>query len=151
LNKFDNSEINMFLTFSFSSVGMTKRPTALICDWPYEHYINYRKNRKPDIFEERSIKREDSQIEGANLIFPLFPGVTEYMRNRYKNRNIVYLGNVINSLYDPMNSEILAKKSKSTSLLFVGGRKYKEGAQSLVQAFHVLRKDYPNLSLNIIG
>src|SRR5262249_50665374 len=106
LNKFDNSEINMFLTFSFSSVGMTKRPTALICDWPYEHYINYRKNRKPDIFEERSIKREDSQIEGANLIFPLFPGVTEYMRNRYKNRNIVYLGNVINSLYDPMNSEI---------------------------------------------
>src|SRR5262245_57301306 len=29
LNKFDNSEMNIFLTFSFSSVGMTKRPTVL--------------------------------------------------------------------------------------------------------------------------
>src|SRR5215510_12150390 len=100
INKFDNSEMNMFLTFSFSSVGMTKRPTVLICDWPYEHYINYRQNRKPDLFEKRSIKREDNQIEGAILIFPLFQDVTKYMKTRYKNKNIFYLGNVINSLYD---------------------------------------------------
>ena len=151
LNKFDNSEMNIFLTFSFSSVGMTKRPTVLICDWPYEHYINYRQNRKPDLFEKRSIKRENNQIEGANLIFPLFPDVTKYMKTRYKNKNIFYLGNVINSLYDPNDSEILEKKSNSDSLLFIGGRKYIQGAQCLVDAFHVLKKDYPHLSLNIIG
>ena len=151
LNKFDNSEMNIFLTFSFSSVGMTKRPTVLICDWPYEHYINYRQNRKPDLVEKRSIKRENNQIEGADLIFPLFPDVTKYMKTRYKNKNIFYLGNVINSLYGPNDSEILEKKSNSNSLLFIGGRKYIQGAQCLVDAFHVLKKDYPHLSLNIIG
>ena len=85
------------------------------------------------------------------MIFPLFPGVTEYMKDHYKNKNIFYLGNVINSLYDVTNSQILEKKSNSKSLLFIGSRRYVEGAQCLVDAFHVLKKDHPNLSLNIIG
>ena len=146
-----NSQLNIFLTFSFSSTGLTKTPAIQFCDWTYEHYINYRKNRKPDIFERRCIKREDSQIEGSNLILPLFPGVAEYMKERYKNKNIVHLGNVINSLHQVTNSQILEKKPKSNSLLFIGNEKYAEGAKCLIQAFHRLKKDYPDLSLDIIG
>ena len=146
-----NSQLNIFLTFSFSSAGLTKTPAIQFCDWTYEHYIKYRENRQPDIFERRCIKREDSQIEGSNLILPLFPGVTEYMKERYKNKNIVHLGNVINSLHQVSNSQTLEKKPKSNSLLFIGNEKYAEGAKCLLQAYHKLKKDYPNLSLDIIG
>jgi glycosyltransferase involved in cell wall biosynthesis len=73
------------------------------------------------------------------------------MKERYKNKNIFHLGNVINSLHEVTNSQILEKKTNSKSLLFIGSKKYLEGAQCLVRAFHELKKDYPNLSLNIIG
>ena len=149
---YTNSQLNIFLTFSFSSTGLTKTPAIQFCDWPYEHYIiNYRENHKPDLFERRCIRRENSQIEGSNLIFPLFPGVTEYMKERYQNKNIFHLGNVINSLHEVTNSQILERKPQSNSLLFIGSKKYAEGAQRLVQAFRELKKDYPTLSLDIIG
>jgi len=75
------------------------------------------------------------------------------MKARYKNKNIYYLGNVINSLYEMKDADgdMLNKKSKSSSLLFIGNKKYVEGAQCLVDAFDVLKKTYPDLSLNIIG
>ncbi len=151
IENYKNSEVNIFLTFSFSSTGLTKKPAIMFCDWTYDHYINYFKNRKPDIFEKWCIKREDSQIEGSNLIFPLYQGVAEYMKNRYKHKSIFYLGNVINSLHDVTASQILERKSNSNNLLFIGSRKYIEGAQCLVNAFDVLKKEYPGLSLNIIG
>src|SRR5262245_19034573 len=93
IQTYSSSDINIFLTFSFSSTGLSQKPAIQFCDWTYDHYINYRENRKPDIFEKRCIKREDSQIEGSNMIFSLFPGVTEYMKHHYKNKNIFYLGN----------------------------------------------------------
>jgi hypothetical protein len=33
LKKFSNADINLFLTFSFSSIGLTQKPTVLLCDW----------------------------------------------------------------------------------------------------------------------
>lgn len=143
----------MFLTFSFSSTGLTRKPAIQFCDWTYDHYINYYKNRKPDILEKWCIQREDSQIKGSDLIFPLFPGKANYMKGRYNNKNIFYLGNVINSLsnINITESQILAKKIHSNNLLFIGGRKYIEGARCLIDAFNILKKQYPNLSVDIIG
>ena len=151
VSAYANSQLNIFLTFSFSSTGLTKTPAIQFCDWTYDHYINYHQNRKPDLFEKFCIKREDSQIEGSSLILALFPGVAEYMKGRYKNKNIFHLGNVINSLHQVASSQILEKKPKSNSLLFIGSQKYAEGAKCLVHAFHQLKKDYPNLSLDMIG
>lgn len=151
IKKYETSDANIFLTFSFSSTGLTKKPAIQFCDWTYDHYVNYFKNRKPDPFEKRCIEREDSQIEGSNLIFPLYPSVGEYMKKHYKNKNIFYLGNVINSLYEAKESQVLEKKSNSNNLLFVGGRRYLKGAQYLISAFDVLKKENPNLILGIIG
>jgi hypothetical protein len=98
LTQCKNSDANIFLTFSFSSAGLTNKPIVLFCDWTYDHYFKYFLNRKPDLLELSSIKREDKQIESSDLIFVLFPCVAEYMKSYYKNKNIFYLGNVINSL-----------------------------------------------------
>jgi glycosyltransferase involved in cell wall biosynthesis len=151
IKKYSNSDAYIFLTFSFSSAGLTSKPTIQFSDWTYNHYFNYFKNRKPDFFERRCIKRENSQIEGSNLVLTLFPSVAEYMKERYKNSNIFYLGNVINSLLDVSEEEILNLKENSYNLLFVGRKKYIEGAQSLIIAFENLKVKYPQLSLHIIG
>jgi glycosyltransferase involved in cell wall biosynthesis len=37
----------------------------------------------PDFMEKKTIRREDSQIMKCDLIFPLFPNVTEYMKRRF--------------------------------------------------------------------
>jgi len=81
----------------------------------------------------------------------LFPGVAVYMKKTYRNKNIFYLGNVINSLYEASEQVALAAKRNSPDLLFVGSTKYMEGAKSLVTAFSALKKEYKDLQLHIIG
>lgn len=110
IKSYGNSDANIFLTFSFSSCGLSKNLSVQLCDWTYDHYFNYFKEREPDYFERSSIKREESQIEGSNLIFSLFPNVANYMRKRYKNNEVKYNGNVINSLHEGNESEILERK-----------------------------------------
>lgn len=151
LERYKNSDANIFLTFSFSSVGLTNKPTILFCDWTYDHYFKYFLNRDPDLFERSCISREDTQIEGSDLVFPLFPGVADYMKSRYENKNIFYLGNVVNSLLRVAEFEILEKKLASHNILFIGSTKYIEGAKYLIQAYTALKEKYPHLLLNIVG
>jgi glycosyltransferase involved in cell wall biosynthesis len=151
IKQYPNSDANIFLTFSFSSAGMTNKPSVLFGDWTYQHYCSYFLDRKPDFLERKSIKRENSQIEKSDLIFPLFPKVAKYMKEEYTNKRIYYLGNVINSLSEAPENEIVGFKEKSDSLLFVGSEKYMEGANTLIKAFRNLKQSYPNLSLHIIG
>lgn len=151
LINYKDSDIFIFLTFSFSSAGLTKKPTILFCDWTYDHYFNYFQNRKPDILERSCIKIEDKQIEHSDLIFVLFPGVLDYMKSRYKNKNIFYIGNIINSIHDTTKSRILEEKSISNDLLFIGGKQYIEGAKLLINAYTLLKCEYPDLSLHIVG
>lgn len=151
IKKHPHSEANIFLTFSFSSIGLANKPTILLCDWTYEYYLKYFENRKPDFFEKKSIKRENFQIEGSDLVFPFFPSVSDYMRKHYKNNNISYIGCFINSLYKVSKNEIIKKKESSFDLLFVGRPTYIEGARSLMKAFEKLKDVYPQLQLHIIG
>jgi glycosyltransferase involved in cell wall biosynthesis len=151
VKKYPNSDAYIFLTFSFSSVKLTKKPTILFGDWTYQHYFNYFLDRKPDFFEKQCIARENAQIESSKLVFSLFPQVAEHMKNSYKNKEIHYLGNVINSLHKVPESEILQLKEESKNLLFVGSEKYIEGAKSLINAFKDIKQNDQQLSLHIIG
>jgi glycosyltransferase involved in cell wall biosynthesis len=151
LKKYPNADVNVFLTFSFSSVGLSNKPCIQICDWTYDHYFRYFENRKPYFFEQNCIDRENRMIEGSDFVFPLFPGIVEYMKNHYSNKNIFFLGNVINSIYEISEDEVADIKMKSNDLLFVGDKKYIGGANSLIQAFKLVKKNYPDLKLHIIG
>jgi glycosyltransferase involved in cell wall biosynthesis len=151
IREFDRSQAHIFLTFSFSPVGLTDVLSVQFCDWTYDYYIRHFENRKPNPLERQGIKREDSQIEGSSLVITLFPSVAQYMRNTYQNKNILYLGNVVNSLYEIPGSDILEDRPKSNDLLFVGGRKYIDGARTLIQAYGVLKNEFPDLKLSIIG
>jgi glycosyltransferase involved in cell wall biosynthesis len=147
---FKNSQADIFLTFSFSSAGMTGRPVILFGDWTYDYHIRNRHKRQPDYFEKQSIAREDAQIKAADLVVPLFPAVAEYMQQKYGTNRIFYLGNVINSLYTPSKNDV-EKKQQSCSLLFIGSKSYIEGARALIAAFEILKLQYPLMRLNIVG
>ena len=152
VKRYPNSDVFIFLTFSFSSVGFTKKPIVLFCDWTYDHYIRHHLNRNPDFLERQCIKREDSQINKSDLVLTLFPKVEEYMKKRYKCENISYLGNVINSLFTASSDiEVLEKKKEKKKILFVGSPKYIEGAKVLLQAYTLLKKQYPSISLHFVG
>ena len=151
VDQFPHSEANIFLTFSFSSAGLSGKPSIQFCDWTYDHYLKYMVGRKPDALEQGCIKREDSQIEGSDLVVSLFPSVTDYMKKRYKNENICYLGNVINSVCDVPGDQDLERKEKSNNILFVGSRKYHQGVLALLHAFHSVKQQLPELKLHIVG
>ena len=151
VRRFPAADAHIFLTFSFSSTGLTTKPIIQFCDWTYDHYFNYFKKRQPDLLEFKSVNREDSQLNGSDLIIPLFPGVTEYMKKRYAGDKVIYLGNVINSLVEVSAEETDVLKESSNDLLFIGSIKYMEGARSLIAAFSHLRSRIPDLRLNIIG
>ena len=148
--KYDNSCFNIFLSFSFSSPALSKKKSIQLCDWTYEHDISYFKERKPDFLEKRAIRRENNQIEKSSLVISLFPGVANYMKNHYNNKNIFYIGNVVNSFID-CNSNTIENKNNSFELLFIGAPKYLSGAKQLISVFDDLAKDIPQLKLNIVG
>jgi glycosyltransferase involved in cell wall biosynthesis len=149
--KFSTADAEIFLTFSFSSAGISKKPSVQFCDWTFEHYFAYFESRKPDFFERSCIKRENSQIEGSSLVFPLFASSAEFMHQRYINKNIYYLGNVINSRLEISEAEILRVKNASHSILFVGRKLYLEGALQLLEAFKILKAELPSFQLHLVG
>ena len=151
IKEFKDSQANIFLTFSFSSFGLTSQPTIQLCDWTYDYYFKYFLERHPDILEKTSIRREDRQIEGSDLVLTLYPGVAKYMNTIYKNNNIMYIGNVINSNKIVNQSHVIELKITSKNLLFIGNIKYKDGAQFLIDSFKVLKNWFPDLVLNIVG
>jgi glycosyltransferase involved in cell wall biosynthesis len=147
-----DADHHIFLTFSFSSTGMSQATCLQFGDWTYDHHIRYFKDRKPDIFETCSIAREDVCIQRSDLIFPLFPRVERYMIDRYKHSETHYLGNVINAVVGPDDeAEIIRQRMSARRILFIGKDKYVEGARQLIEAFRLLKPVMPDLQLDIVG
>ena len=151
VKQYPSSDAFIFLSFSHSTQGMSNVPVVLFCDWTVDYYFRYFLNREPRWFERRPVRRQDALIEGADLVISLFPGVTDYLRTYYKNRNIVYLGNVVNSELSVSAEEVIGKKRVSKELLFIGNRKYVEGANCLIRAYKLLKEADPSMRCHIIG
>jgi len=148
---FPGADAHVFLSFSHSAAGLSNKPSIMFCDWTIDYYFKNMLKRKPDRLEKSALERQDEEIEKADLIVCLFPGATDYMKDRYKNREIFYLGNVVNSVLPVSADEVLRRKKQSNSILFIGSRVYKEGADSLLLAYQTLLKKNPLLTIDIIG
>lgn len=150
IKRYPDSDVFMFLTFSFSAAGLTQKKIVQFGDWTYDYYFRYFKNREPNWFEKKSINRENSQIEGSDLSLALFPAIAEDLNAKFSTP-VKYLGNVINAVYEPNRDEILELKKKSNSILFVGSMKYIEGARALIEAFKIILKQNPESTLHFVG
>lgn len=137
-------------SFSFSPKKFTGKPCILFCDWTYAYFVTHFNHKKPDFLENAAIRRQDDLIESVDYIFTLFPDVAHYMKDYYHNSHIAYLGNVINSEESSTQTDF-NKKRMAQKILFIGLKKYKEGAKALIRAIIQLHSDYPDIELNIIG
>lgn len=149
LNKNDFDAV-LILSFSYAPAVRFKKPVILFGDWSYEYYLKYFLNRSPDRLEINSVNRENAVLEQADFIFVLFPVACTYLLEKHNNKNIHYLGNVINAIEEPGQENLILKKA-SNSIVFVGKEHYLEGAKQLIEVFSALKKDKPNLRLDIIG
>lgn len=145
---FSNADLHVFLTFSFSSKSYTNKPVLLFGDWTYDHQLNYFASRKPYGFEKRSVNRENTCIENADAVVVLFPKVAAYMKQKYSNKNIYYLGNVINSNSDELSADV---SKRTNSIVFIGAIKYLEGLHVLIKAIEKLKTSGTNIDLQVIG
>jgi glycosyltransferase involved in cell wall biosynthesis len=152
VKKYNNADVLLFLTYSFSAKKYTNKKIALFSDWSYLYKIDIFFKRKAFWFEKKALKREEENINTADTLISLFPRSKEFNKSNYTVKDLNYLGNVINCNFWHNKAEIIAKKTNSNKLLFIGTRKYKKGALDLIQAFKELsvRKDN-KLELHIIG
>lgn len=146
-----NSCCYISTSFSYAPYLYTVKPCILFCDWTYDYYLKYFLQRKPDFLESPAVIRQDEVIEHASAVFVLFPDVAAYMQQYYHNKNIFYLGNVINA--EPFERDIasLSHRQSDANILFIGLKKYKEGADSLIQAIVQLHESVPHITLDIVG
>ncbi len=147
---YPDSDCYLSTSFSFSPKKYTDKPCILFCDWTYAYYVTHFNHKKPDFLEKPAIQRQDALIESVDHVFSLFPDVTQYMQSYYRNPNIAYLGNVINS--EEANAPVdFEQKRTAQKLLFIGLKKYQAGAKALIDSVILLHSDYPDMELNIIG
>lgn len=151
VKQYPDTDVHLFLSFSHSAKPYTNKPVVFFCDWNIDYYFKYFLNRSPVWVEQFAGKRQDRLMEEADLVISLFPAVTDYLKNYYRNSNIHYLGNVVNSVLKVSEEEVLLKKRTSKALLFIGNRKYIEGAKFLIAAVTLLAKQSSDIHLHIIG
>lgn len=151
VKKYNKADVNIFISFSHSSKQFDKRPVILFCDWTINYYFTYFLQRQPDILERQSLLRQDREIKNSDLVVSLFPGVAKYMENYYIGSKVLYLGNVVNSELSVSEEDLMHIKSTSKDILFIGSKRYFEGAIMLIECFSFLQKEIPGLRLHIVG
>lgn len=153
INSDNNSDLYIFMTFTFYN-KWNNVPSVIFSDWSYDYYIRERCKREPYFFEKRYLKKQIQSFQNATLIVSLFKGCANYVKKQVPEANVQFLGgNVINSLFQGIMDDerwILNKRNK-IRLLFIGMKKYKEGADLLIQSFSILKNKYPDAELHIIG
>lgn len=152
IQDFPGSEANVFLTYSFGSKNLSPLPCILFGDWTYLYQIQNLEKRKPYWFEKMALRREKQNIEQADQVLSLFPKSSAFISHNFKRAPALYLGNVVNTEKQADAPELMAKKTKSKQLLFIGGKKYKQAARHLVQAFQELNElEWQDAELHLIG
>lgn len=152
VRRYSHADYCIFIGYDFYN-KYSKIPTLLFGDWTYKILVAERLKRSIYWFERRFVRQQDEAILHAKHVVSLFPVCAYHMRKDYPTVDISYLGgNVINSFYEGclQENEVIARKTKSNRILFIGGKKYREGAQMLIETFMMscMKNDY---ELHIIG
>ncbi len=152
IHNFPGSQANVFLSYSFSSKHLSSLPCILLGDWTYLYQIQNLGQRKPYWFERWALLREKQNIEQADEVLSLFPKSASFISENFKRAPAHYLGNVVNAEKQLDGLELMSKKLNSKRLLFIGGKKYKQAARQLVQAFQELNEPgWQDAELHLIG
>lgn len=151
VTRYKSSDFCVFLTFDYVN-KYNNIPSLLFSDWTYRMKVEDREQRLPSKIEKLYIKYEDSVIESADIVLPMFSESYKKMIASCPAANIKNIElNVINNMYgDPVvEDDIVNKKLNSDYVLFIGRQHYKKGLQALIK---VIKSDnFGNLKVHVIG
>lgn len=151
--KHPNANLNLFLTFSFSTHSFSRIPVAHYCDQTYELLLEDTR-RKRRAIDHWLIRRENRHLQHANQIFTTGNKCANFIRSRYGLRNVHVLPSGINLETPPelSEAEVLAAKRDRKKILFIGIGVKKRGVDVLLEAFRIFnRKNGDAFTLHLVG
>lgn len=87
---------------------------------------------------------ERLSVRAADIVFVTTEEIKEYLSKKYGIKSIV--------LSNPIDRTIFHSSAKKTKSVLYGGRLIRtKGIEYLLEAFKVIRSDYPDYILNIVG
>ena len=110
------------------------------------HFFAYELNKKTSFWrayqERKSFKKADSFIAVSNYVAKK---TRKYLKNNFNYKTIYNSINLENFFESNSSNEI------SNKLVFIGTVCEKKGVEQLIKAFPILKRKYPNLTLDIVG
>jgi glycosyltransferase involved in cell wall biosynthesis len=148
----NDADLNLFLTFSFSSFRYAGSPVIHYCDRTYEHYLEECR-QTPSRMDRIFIGIDRQNIESADLVLTTGELCADFIRSRYKAKRVICLRAGNNTDLDVTNPDALINgKEHSTDILFIGRGVQKRGVDILVRAFALFNHRHDGrFTLHIVG
>ncbi len=140
---------HIFLSFSHAFRARRGPPTLMFCDWSIAYLFERLLQREPGFWERLAIRRQHRTMSYAKAVVTLFPEVAKHARSRIDRASVYYLGNVINSVREPIEAAVRLAKKNSQEILFIGSKKYLQGAKDLILAMKEIQACRPDLALRL--
>lgn len=145
-------DLNVFLTFTYSSYQYAGVPVIHYCDRTYEHHLEDI-GRPPTRNDREFIRIDQRNIENADLVLTTGQQCCEFIKTRYKPKQALCLRPGHSTDIDVQDPErLIAAKERSTDILFIGRGAHKRGVDILVQAFKMFNEPQRDqYTLHIVG
>ena len=151
--KFQDADLNLFLTFSSSSYRYSDVPVALYCDRTYEHHLE-EQGIRPGYVDRCLIRMEKRNLQNAQYVLTLNRACLEFVRDRYGVQSPVLLKAGINLSGNdfPDPNVLIARKEAARNILFVGRGYYERGVDILLKAFQRFNQKFSDpFTLHLVG
>jgi glycosyltransferase involved in cell wall biosynthesis len=149
----EDADLNLFLTFSFSSIRYSDVPAALYSDRTYEQHLE-EEGIRPSWADRLLIRWETRNLQNAQYVFTMNQACLEFIRDRYGVRSPQLLKagiNLIGNDFSNINA-LIARKEAARSILFIGRGYYQRGVDVLLAAFRRFNEIFSNLfTLHLVG
>lgn len=147
-----DADLNLFLTFSFSSRRYSGVPVAHYCDRTYEHHLE-EIGKVPDRNDRRFIRVDRENIENADLVLTTNQPCLEFIQTRYRPRRAVNLRAGTNSSVPEIDPHpVIESKRQSKDVLFVGRGVRRRGVDILIPAFRIFNERFRGeFTLHVVG
>jgi glycosyltransferase involved in cell wall biosynthesis len=147
-----HADLNLFLTFSFSSYRYSNVPVYHYCDRTYEHQFLERGGR-PTRADHAIFEIEKRNLQNADGVFHWDSASDEFVRERYhvSRSQVIPAGiNLENTDIDP--ATLIARKESSHEILFIGRCTFQRGVDVLLDAFRMFNEQHSNaFTLQVLG
>jgi glycosyltransferase involved in cell wall biosynthesis len=151
-SQLNDADLNLFLTFSFSSSRYAGAPVIHYCDRTYEHYLE-ECQRTPSRFDRVFIRIDRQNIESSDLVLTTGELCADFIRSRYNAKRVICLRAGNNTDLNVTNPDsLITGKEHSTDILFIGRGVQKRGVDILIRAFALFNHRHDHrFTLHIVG